>query len=67
MSLEKAIKHGKERRKQYRGAKANDTSCRNHGGCPYCESGRKHATRRQDRLICEVEVRHIKGVKGLSQ
>ena len=44
MSLDKAIKHGKEHRKPYRGSKAFDKSCRNHGGCPYCESNRMHST-----------------------
>lgn len=37
MSLDKAIKSGKEHRKPYRKAKAVDKTCRNHGGCPYCE------------------------------
>ena len=40
MSLEKAIAHGKEHRKPYRGSKAFDCSCRNHGSCGYCESNR---------------------------
>ena len=40
MSLEKAIKSGKEHRKNYRGAKAVDKSCRNHGTCPYCRNNR---------------------------
>lgn len=31
MSLEKAIKYGKEKRKPYRGAKAVDGWCKNHG------------------------------------
>ena len=31
MSLDKAIIHGKEKRKQYRGSKAIDCTCRNHG------------------------------------
>jgi len=31
VSLDKAIKHGKEHRKPYRGAKAIDACCRNHG------------------------------------
>lgn len=31
ISLDKAIKHGKEHRKPYRGAKAVDKTCRNHG------------------------------------
>ena len=40
MSLDKAIEHGKEHRKKYRGAKAMDRSCRNHGDCPYCLGNR---------------------------
>jgi len=45
MSLEKAIYHGKEHRKQYHGAKAVDRTCRNHGSCPWCASGRLHKRR----------------------
>ena len=45
MSLDKAIKHGKERRKPYTGSKAIDGTCRNHGGCPWCEENRKHKFR----------------------
>ena len=45
MSLDKAIANGKERRKPYRGSKAIDPSCRNHGGCPWCEENRKHKFR----------------------
>jgi hypothetical protein len=47
MSLNKAIIHGKEKRKQYRGSKAFDCSCRNHGSCSYCTSSRLHASRKQ--------------------
>lgn len=36
MSLDKAIEHGKEKRKPYR---------RNHGGCPWCAENRKHKFR----------------------
>lgn len=45
MSLDKAIKHGKEHRKPYTGSKAIDGTCRNHGGCPWCEGNRKHKMR----------------------
>lgn len=52
MSLDKAIEHGKEKRKQYRGAKAVDPQCRNHGNCPWCQGKvkykRKKAERRAD-------------------
>jgi hypothetical protein len=42
MSLDKAIKSGKEHRKEYRKPKSIDATCRNHGTSPYCRSGRKH-------------------------
>ena len=42
MSLRKAIEHGKEHRKPYYGSKDFDRTCRNHGGCPWCEENRKH-------------------------
>lgn len=45
MSLDKAIEHGKEKRKPYYGSKAIDHTCRNHGGCPWCEENRKHKFR----------------------
>jgi len=40
MGLDKAIEHHKEHRKKYRGAKAVDPSCRNHGDCDYCKGNR---------------------------
>lgn len=51
MGLEKAIISGKEHRKPYKGAKAVDYSCRNHGNhghgpghqCPWCLSNRLHS------------------------
>lgn len=47
MSLNKAIKYGKEHRKPYRGAKAFDPYCRNHGMCSYCLSNRMHQTNKE--------------------
>lgn len=43
MSLEKAIKAGKEHRQPYRHGKGFDPKCRNNKGCPACESNRKYA------------------------
>ncbi len=43
MGLEKAIASGKERRAEFRKAKAVDRTCRCHGGCRWCEGNRKHA------------------------
>jgi len=44
MSLDKAIKHGKEKRKPYRKSKAFDHTCRNHGSCSYCRDNRLFST-----------------------
>lgn len=40
--LDKAIEHGKEHREPYRGAKACDRSCRNHGSCDWCRANRNY-------------------------
>lgn len=53
MSLDLAIEHGKEHRKQYRGSKRFDKSCRNHGNhghgpgnqCPWCLGNRLHSSK----------------------
>lgn len=43
--LDKAIEHGKEKRKPFYRTGKFDRTCRCHGGCPYCESNRFHSTR----------------------
>lgn len=45
MALNKAIEHGKEHRKPYTGSKAIDSTCRNHGSCPWCKENRLHKFR----------------------
>ena len=50
MSLDKAIKSGKEKREPYRGSKAVDHSCRNNGGCPWWVANRKYQERRLEGL-----------------
>ena len=47
MSLKKAIKHKKEHRKEYTGAKSIDPMCRNHKGCKWCEDNRTYQSRKQ--------------------
>lgn len=47
MSLDKAIQHGKEHRKAYRGAKAVDRTCRNHGSDEWERSNRMISTIRE--------------------
>jgi hypothetical protein len=44
MSLDKAIKHKKEFRKKYRGSKAFDCQCRNHGSCTWCLENRLYTS-----------------------
>ena len=48
MSLDKAIEHGKEKRKPYKGAKAIDCTCRNHGSCEWCKSNRLYQQLKMD-------------------
>ena len=48
MSMRKAIKSGKEHRKEYRGAKSVDYSCRNHGGCDWCKGNRQHKFKKSE-------------------
>ena len=47
MSLDKAIKHGRERRKPYRGSRAFDRSCRNHRSCSWCRDNRLYFDRKR--------------------
>lgn len=47
MSLDKAIKYNKEHRKPYYGSKAVDPSCRNHGGCDWCEENRAYQSNKE--------------------
>lgn len=64
MSLDKAIKHGKEKRTEFRRSKAVDTTCRNHGSCPYCSSNRKHATKRQYGRVEDQEDEYFSAAIG---
>ena len=55
MSLDKSIKHGKEKRKPYRGAKAIDHTCRNHGTCPFCEQNRTYKNTKNEKIAKEKQ------------
>lgn len=48
MSMDKAIASGKEHRKPYKGAKAIDATCRNHGSCEWCKGNRLHKFLKKD-------------------
>lgn len=49
--LDKAIEHNKERREQYRGAKACDKNCRNRGNCEWCKNNRMYRSNRLEEKI----------------
>ena len=66
MSLDKAILHGKEKRKPYRGAKAIDCTCRNHGSCPWCRDNRKHKFREKEVIpMPDIELTHLSLFSGI--
>lgn len=48
MSLDKAITHGKEYRKEYLGPEAFDPTCRNHGSCKRCRDNRLYTREKQN-------------------
>ena len=54
MSMNKAIKSGKEHRKEYPFCKSVDNRCQNHGGrykgweCPYCKGNRLHKFKKRE-------------------
>lgn len=55
MSLDKAVEHGKEKRKPYHGAKAVDPSCRNHGGCEWCLENRRYSVLKRESAMEQEE------------
>lgn len=56
MGLEKAIQHGKERRRPYLDSRSFDYSCRNHGDCPWCIGNRTVKDRKvRERLNQEMD------------
>lgn len=54
MGLEKAIKSGKEHRKEYKYkknyCKSVDKTCRNHGSCPWCKGNRINKYKNMDKI-----------------
>jgi len=47
MSFDKEYPNRKDHRKKYYGSKKCDKSCRNNGGCEYCENNRMHNTKKR--------------------
>ncbi len=61
MSLDKAIKHHKEHRKQYTGCEAIDPSCRCHGGCDWYLANRLHKYRKKQLQLEQKEWEYLNG------
>lgn len=55
MSLDKAIEHGKEKRRPYRGAKAVDRTCCNHRSDKWAESDRTYSTQKREEAARQRE------------
>lgn len=55
MSLDKAVKHKKEKRKEYRGSKAIYATCRNHGSCDWCKNNRLYQSNKMKEKIKQLE------------
>lgn len=55
MSMDKAIKSGKEHRKEYYGSKAIDKSCRCHGSCPVCLGNRMYQHKKEEEKMLDRE------------
>lgn len=48
--ISKDYRHGKYSKRKYYRSQRFDKACRPNGGCPYCESGRKHKDKRHEPL-----------------
>lgn len=56
MSLDKAIKSGKEHRKEYTGPQAIDKQCRCGGTCEWCRSNRLYKDRKKiEKMLDELK------------
>ena len=53
MSFDKAIEYNKEHRKKYRGAKAIDPTCRNHGSDDCSTENRTYKNKKRQNIIDE--------------
>ena len=55
MSLDKAIEHKKENRKQYYGTKAIDPQCRCGGSCEQCRQNRQYKNKKRLQKMLDKE------------
>jgi len=55
VSFDKVYPNRKDWRKPYRGCKAFDRTCRNHGSCPWCNAVPKFKVERRKSLVTKEE------------
>lgn len=67
MSLDKAIEHHKEKRQMYRGSKAIDPTCRNHGSCDWCRQNRQHKFRDKEGENMRIETAYAEYMETLEE
>jgi hypothetical protein len=66
MSFDNDYPNRKDRRQPYYRSKRFDRSCRNHGGCPYCEGNRTHHNKRREPIEdCEEDHSDLLGLWGM--
>lgn len=58
MSLDKAIKSGKEHRKPYFGVKAIDPQCRCGGSCEYCQGNRQYKNIKR-KMKLDIDIKEL--------
>lgn len=56
MSLDKSIKHKKEKCKPYYTVGKYDPTCRPNGGCPYCKNNREHKHKKKE-SACKAQLK----------
>lgn len=59
MSLDKRIAKGEEKRKPYFDSRRFDSTCRNHGTCPWCHGNRTHKNKKQE-ISCEQQEKELR-------
>ena len=65
MAFDNHYPNRKDRRREYRKSKRFDRSCRNHGGCPYCEANRLYNSKVQQIKLDEDLKRYLRGEDDL--
>jgi len=59
MGFDKNYPNRKDWRKQYTDSRRFDSSCKCHGGCPYCENNRTHFDKKK-RTVADKELNDFK-------